>query len=250
MDPADSSRMTLEAPSELVGPLPRAVTLNDRDGRYALIVVLLFFVGGSIWLGWMGYDDVQQFKDRALLRSDGRIVVGEVTGFSSSRSGPTKVHYTFILGGVIHTGEAAEAVRWGPGLTLHTSDRILVRFLPSDPAINHPDAWEWSIAVGWSSVAFQVFFWLIGAFTLFYLCRCRILPRKGNVAAGIVTRCVRKNDSFHIEYDFRIADGTSMKGSSDRNKEYETGATVWVLYLPKRPLRNDLYPVPLFDIAG
>ena len=106
-------RVALEAPSELVGPLPRAVTLNDGDGRYVLIAVLLFFVGGSIWLGWKGYDDVQQFKYRALLRRDGRVVVGEVTGFSSSRSGPTKVHYTFTFGGVTHAGEAAEAVTWG-----------------------------------------------------------------------------------------------------------------------------------------
>jgi hypothetical protein len=250
MDVADSSRMTLEAPSELVGPLPRAVTLNDGDGRYALIVVLLFFVGGSIWLGWMGYDDFQQFKDRALLRSDGRIVLGEVTGFSSSRSGPTRVDYTFTFGGVTHAGEAAEAASWGPGLSLHKADQIFVRFLPSDPAINHPDAWEWSMAIGWSTIAFQIFYWLLGAFSLFYLCRCRTLPRLGNVAAGIVTSCVRKDDSFHIEYEFRTADGASMNGNSDRKEEYETGATVWVLYLPQRPRRNDLYPVPLFDIAG
>ncbi len=246
----DYGRMALEAPSELVGPLPRAVTLNDGDGRYVLIAVLLFFVGGSIWLGWKGYDDVQQFKYRALLRSDGRVVVGEVTGFSSSRSGPTKVHYTFIFGGVTHAGEAAEAVTWGPGLSLHKADQIFVRFLPSNPAINHPDAWEWSMAVGWPAVAFQVFYWLIGALSLFYLCRCRTLSRKGNAAAGVVTSCIRKDDSFHIEYEFRTADGASMKGNSDRKAEYEMGATVWVLYLPQRPRRNDLYPVPLFDIAG
>ena len=179
MNLPDSSRMTLEAPSELVGPPPRTVTLNDSDGRYLMIVVLLFFVGGSIGLGWRGYDDVQQFKDRALLRSDGRVVVGEVTGFSSSRSGPTKVHYAFAFGGVTHAGEAAEAVRWGPGLSLHKADQILVRFLPSDPAINHPDAWEWSVAVGWPSVAFQVFYWLIGALSTYLsACRCRTLTRK------------------------------------------------------------------------
>jgi hypothetical protein len=87
MDIANSSRVTSDAPSELAGPLPRTVTLNDSDGRYLLVGVLLFFVGGSIWLGWKGYDDIRQFKHRALLRSDGHVVVGEVTGFSSSRSG-------------------------------------------------------------------------------------------------------------------------------------------------------------------
>jgi hypothetical protein len=128
MDIANSSRVTSDAPSELAGPLPRTVTLNDSDGRYLLVGVLLFFVGGSIWLGWKGYDDIRQFKHRALLRSDGHVVVGEVTGFSSSRSGPTKVHYAFAFGGVTHTGEAAEAVTWGQGLSLQKADRSLSGF--------------------------------------------------------------------------------------------------------------------------
>ena len=250
MDLESTCCVSSETPSELVGPLPRKVTLNlDGDGRYLLIVVLIFFVGGSLWLGWKGYDDVQQFKERALLRSDGRIVVGDVTGFSYHRHGPTRVNYHFTFEGVTDSGSAEEP-NAGPGTSLHKSDKILVRFLPSNPALNHPYAWEWSPAIGWDWIAFQVYFWLMGSFSLVVLLRDRTLARKGNVASGVVTSCIRKDRSFHTEYEFRTADGAAMKGKTDRKDEYEIGTTVWVLYLPQRPRRNDLYPVPLFDILG
>jgi hypothetical protein len=250
MDLVDSDRVTLQAPSELVGQLPRTVTLNlDGDARYLLWIVLLFFVGGGIWLGWKGYDDVQQFKDRALLRSNGRDVVAEVTGLSYHRHGPTSVDYEFRFNGATYPGSAEEP-NAGPGTSLHKSDKILVRFLPSNPAVNHPYAWEWSPAIGWVGVAFQVFFWAMGGAALVVLCRDRTLARKGHVASGVVTSCVLKDRFFHVEYEFRTADGAPMKGNTDRKEEYETGTRVWVLYLPQRPRRNDLYPLLLFDVAG
>jgi hypothetical protein len=59
MELGTSGRAALKVPSELVGPLPRTVTMNfDGDSRYLLIIVLLFFVGGGIWLAWKGYDGI------------------------------------------------------------------------------------------------------------------------------------------------------------------------------------------------
>lgn len=250
MNLAASGRAASSTPSELVGSRPRRVKLNlDGDGRYLLLIVLLFFAGGGIWLGWRGYDDVQQFKDRALLRSNGRDVVGEVTSLSYPRHGPTSVHYRFAFNGVTYWGNAEEPDA-GPGISFNKSDKILVRFLPSNPAVNHPNAWEWSPTIGWVWASFQIFFWAMGGLALVALCRDRTLARKGNVASGIVTSCVSKDRSFRIEYEFRTAEGAPMKGNTDREVEYETGAKVWVLYLPQRPRRNDLYPLFLFEIAG
>jgi hypothetical protein len=250
MDLAASGRAELAAPLELGGPLPRTVMLNlDGDARYLLIIVLLFFVGGGIWLGWKGYDDVLQFKNGALLRSNGRNVVGEVTGFSRPSHGPTSVHYKFAFDGVNYFG-AAEEPEAKPETSLNKADKIFVRFLPSNPAVNHPCAWEWSLATGWVWVAFQVFFWGVGGIALVFLCRDRTLARKGNVATGIVTNCVPTDRSFHIEYEFRTADGTPMKGNTDRKEQHERGTRVWILYMPQRPRRNDLYPLLLFDVLG
>lgn len=251
MDLEASGRGTLAAPSELVGPLPRTVSLNlDGDARYLLAVVLIFFVGGGIVLGWKGYDDVQQFRQRAVLRSDGREVAGEVTGFSYTHNGPTKVKYRFIVHEITYSGSAAEPSTWGPGTSLHKSDTILVRFLPSNPAVNHPDAWEWSVYIGLVPVAFQLFFWIIGTLSLVVLYRDRKLAREGKAAAATVTSCTLSDKLFRIEYEFRTEDGASVQGKGDKNEKHELGKQIWILYLPKRPRRNQIYPLPFFDVAG
>jgi hypothetical protein len=251
MDIADSGRVALEAHTELMRPLPRTVTLNDgNDARYALIVVLLFFVCGGLWLGWKGYDDVQQFKHRAVLRSEGRVVIGEVTGFSFGRYTPMSVVYRFAVNGVTYSGRALEPENLGVGTSLDKGDKIPVRFLSYDPAVNHPDAWEWSLAIGWWFVAFQVFFWAIGGFCLALLMRDRKLARHGSIAAAIVRGCTPDDRRFRVEYEFRTGDGVLVKGHSDRPDECGIGTTVWILYLPQRPRRNDMYPLPLFDVVG
>jgi hypothetical protein len=251
MDVASSDRAALTAPSELAGPLPRRVTLNfDGDARYLLIIVLLFFVGGGIWLVWKGYNDVLQFQHRTVLRSDGRDVIGEVTGFSFGRERPTTVNYRFTVHGVTYSGSADEARTPGPGTSLNKSDKILVRFLPSNPAINHPKAWEWSAFIGLEYIAFQVFFMAMGGLALAVLWRDRKLAREGRVAEGVVTNCTRKNGSFRVEYEFRTEDGVPVKGNSDCVDEYGASARIWILYLPQRPRRNHIYPLSFFDIAG
>src|SRR5580693_1509947 len=104
MNLADSDRATSETPSELMGPLPRAVTLNlDGDGRFVLIVVLMFFVGGGIALGWQCYYELQQFQNRALLRRNGHVVVGTVTPPSRCCT-----YYRFNVGGKSYQGKAEE----------------------------------------------------------------------------------------------------------------------------------------------
>jgi hypothetical protein len=223
---------------------------SDGGARQLLMLVLLFFVGGGIWLGWKGYDDLQQFQRRALLRTDGRIVVGEVTGFSSSKGGPTNVKYRFSVHGVTYTNRAAEPDFLGTGSPLHKSDQIFVRFLPDNPEINHPDAWEWSPYIGIVPIAFQVFFFAMGTFLLVMLLRERKLAREGKAASAMVTSCTRSDKSFRIEYEFRTEDGVPMKGNSDSVEERKVGARIWILYLPKRPLRNQIYPLSDFDVAG
>ena len=236
------------APSELTGPVPRRVEMADGDAQYLLLVVLLFFVGGGLWLGWKGYDDVQQLKYRALLRNNGRVVIGEVTGFSFGRYTPMSVVYRFTVEGQSYFGKALEPVKPGSGTSFDKGDKILVRFLLSNPAINHPDAWEWTVAIGWWFVASQVFFWSIGCIALLFLLRDRKLARWGTVAAGTVTGCTPDDRRFRVEYRFSTEEGVEMEGHGDSPHEYGSGATVWILYLPRRPKRNDMYPLPLFHV--
>jgi len=114
--------------------------MSDGDARYLLLIVLLFFVGGSITLGWECFSDIRQFQQRAFLRSNGHGAVGVVTGLSFGRYTPMTVHYRFAIGGVTYYGKAKRPQGLGSWTGLDVSDNILVRFLPSNPTINHPDA--------------------------------------------------------------------------------------------------------------
>ena len=222
--------------------------MADGDAQYLLLIILLFFVGGGLWLGWKVYDDVQQLKHRAQLRSDGRVVIGEVTGFSFGRYTPMSVNYNFAVNGETYIGKALEPENPGPGTRLDKGEKILVRFLPSDPSINHPDAWEWSANIGWWFVAWVVFNWSVGSFALAFLLRDRRLARTGRVAAATVIGCRPDDRRFRVEYEFRAGNGDLINGHSDRADEYGVGAIVWILYLPSRPTRNDMYPLPLFHV--
>jgi hypothetical protein len=234
-------------PSELAGPSPRKVQLNSSpDAKYLLVIVLVFFVGGLIFLGWNGYDDIKQFNQRAVLRSDGSVVVGEVTGFSIARNAPIGVSYRFIVNGVTYSGEAKEPP---DGTSLEKADKIAIRFLPSNPAINHPVAWEWSAAIGWYFVVGEVFFTSMGGLALAVLLRDRRLAREGKVAAGIVTGCARDDRWFRVDYEFRTEGGVLMKGHNDFKDEYGAGARLWILYLPQKPHRNRSYPLSFYTVV-
>jgi hypothetical protein len=164
MEPEASSYGFATVPPELAGPLPRRVqlSLSEGDGRYLLLIVLVFFVGGLIFLVWKAYDDIKQFQQRTVLCGDAREVAGQVTGFSFGRYSPTSVNYRFTVNGVTYSGEAPELANPGPGTSFDKGDNILVRFLPSNPAINHPSTWEWSATIGWYFVVGEVFFTSMG----------------------------------------------------------------------------------------
>jgi hypothetical protein len=235
------------APSELTGALPRKTRLNSStDAKFGLTVVLVFFVGGLLTIGWRCYYDVIQFQQRAALRNDGRVVVGEVTGFTIARYAPMGVSYRFIVDGVTYSGEAKEP---SGGTSLNKADKIPIRFLPSNPDINHPDAWEWSAAVWWLYDTLEIFLTAMGGLAFAALWRDRRLAREGKVAAGVVTSCIPNDRRFDVEYEFHTGDDLLMKGKNDCADEYGAGARVWVLYLPRKPGRNALYPMSLFDVV-
>lgn len=248
MDREASTNAMEAAPSELTGGLPRKVRLNSSsDAKYLLAVVLVFFVGGLITIGWLCYYDVKELQQRALLRIENRVVVGEVTGFSIARYAPMGVSYRFIVDGVTYSGEAKEPP---DGTSLEKADTIPIRFLPSNPAINHPDAWEWSPAIGWLYTAGEIFLTAMGGLAFAFLWRDRRLAREGRAAAGVVAISIPDGRRFDVVYEFFTENGLRMKGKSDCADEYGAGARVWVLYLPQKPRRNQMYPLSFFEVVG
>lgn len=235
-------------PSELSGPLPRRVQMAYGDARYLLMVVLLFFVGGLTFFGWLVCADVEQIRGRSLLRRNARETIGQVTGFSFSRYSPMSIDYRFTVDGRTYYSEALEPQTHLPGMSFDKGDKILVRFVPSNPAINHPAAWEWSSSIGWWFVAAEVFLTAMGALALLVLLRDRKLARNGRAVSAVVKACRRDDRWFRIEYEFETESGAVMKGHSDLKDECGVGARIWILYLPHRPQRNHSYPLDFYSV--
>jgi hypothetical protein len=157
------------------------------------------------------------------------------------------VYYTFVIGGTSFSGKAE--IPNGQGIALHESDKISVRFLPSNPAINHPDAWEWSPLMSLVPIIFAIISIGFGGAALAILFRERRLVREGTAVPGIVTGCIRKDRGFQVEYAFRTEQGISIRGKSGSTDQFEAGANVWILYLSKNPRRNHLYPLPDYSVV-
>jgi hypothetical protein len=247
MDLEASGRGTPEMPDELAGPLPRKVEFDSNDAYFLVWVVLIFVLGGAICCGWYVSTSIKQVHQRAALRSNGREIVGQVTGLPTGR-GTRYVKYSFTLEGRDFSGEAR--IPGNSGIVLHERDHIIVRFLPSDPTMNHPDAWEWSPLMGLLPTGLLPFFGVLVVVALIFLRREQKVISNGKAVQGVVTGCTRNDGQFKVRYDFRTEDGGLVTGSSYSNDSYGTGDRIWILYLPESPRRNVSYPVPGSSVLG
>jgi hypothetical protein len=239
-----SDRAASAVPDELVGPTPREVYLSGNLASFLTVVVLLFIVGGGTVLGWWTFDAIRQSEHRAALRSGGQVIGGSITALTYSH-GDSFVSYTFTVNGRRYFGKSQVS-----GATPLRARQIAVVYLPSDPAINHPAAWEWSPLMQIMVVPFSLFFMGVTVWGLAHIHRERVLARKGKPARGIVTSCTPEKSGYQIEYEFRTDEGEHVNGTSDSQAPYESGQNIWILYLTKDPRRNHSYPLSDYEIPG
>lgn len=234
-------------PSEILGPLPRNVAICSDDARYLLTVVLITILGPLLGLGVYSLSELRNTQQRALLRSNGRDVAGEVTGLKIARGGVTDVEYSFVVDGSKYHGKAR--VPKHTDVVLNTSDQIRIRYIPSNPTINHPSAWEWSAFMGLDKAAFSLCFIGFGWIAFLMLYRERTLAREGKAVEGVVKGCAPRNREYQVEYRFRPENGEEVDGRCYCKDSYEAGDSVWILYLPMKPKRNHSYPLSLYRVV-
>lgn len=239
------SGMIQSMPSELRKRPPRNVRINSTAGRFWLIIGLLLLGMGSLALVYLGVGIFRQVQQQAVLRSSGREAVGVVTGTHGGHGNST-VSYRFTVDGVVYFGRAEMPPF---PLILQESEGIVIRYLPSDPALNHPAAWEWSNGTNIIPDIFVVFFTAIGGFALLTVLKERHLARVGTAAEGVVVKCARHKRQFRVEYRFGTGDAGQIRGSCDSGEEYQEGDHIWIIYLPGRPRRNHSYPLAFVEIA-
>ena len=246
MGEADGSGYARQThPSELDGPLPRSVHLNSNNGWFSLILALLFLGAGGVVCGFRCFDAFRQMQAQATLRRDGREAIGRVNTTHRGR-GPTFVSYTFTINGVSYLGDAQMP---DYRLVLHQADQITIRYLPTDPNVNHPADWEQSGIMGLGLTMFALVPTVIGGIALGVMFGDWKLARLGTVAEGIVASCAPNRSQFRVEYEFDTESGIHTKGSCDCWDEYEAGDRIWILYLLNRPQRNHSYPLAFFAVS-
>ncbi len=133
--------------------------------------------------------------------------------------------------------------------SLRKSNSLTVRYLPSNPDINHPAAWEWSLLSFciWMSIPIAI---VAGAgIPLARFCRRRQLVTVGAPVAGVVTQCVFKRVLFLYSYEFTTEKGEAFSGSGRSAVNQEIGESIWILYLPQNPRQNLPYPDSEFIVV-
>jgi hypothetical protein len=236
-------------PDELNGSTPRSAILSGNARRGALVLPfgLLIVLTATIYTV---RTEIPQIRTRLALQNNTRLAVAQITSLHSGGRGVEIVEYIFNGAGAPTSGSAR--VPYNFFATIRNSREIIVRYLSSNPAINHPDAWEWSLGAEDFFGGFALIcFWLggiAGVVYPIYLLRLRTLILYGRPAAATVESCMRDGRVFSYKYRFRSDDGLEKFGKGSTTRELEVGGGTWVLYLPKNPRRNCLYPSTEFEI--
>jgi len=253
--------MDATIPTELAGVLPRRMSAT-KTGIYLTLMSSAFLVFAIASAVWAGMNTVRQTEHRAALRADSSTTAGEITRLQKMKHSEV-VYYTFSASGRLYTGEAE--LPWQLHEDVDRSKPLTVRYLPTDPAVNHPAAWEWSffwwlpLSTGVLSLPdfsseFQWFmapfiFGPVGLVLSIALRKQRKLLAEGLPAAGVVTGCTRgSRGSYWLKYEFQSEDGRVVQGKC-QGKLQEIGAPLCILYLRQDTSQNLPYSKEIYRLA-
>lgn len=241
----DTNLSSVEAtciPTELTGAAsPRRLRLTGNGILMASVTAIMLALTAAFAVS-IGMDRMQQLQHRAALRNGAQEAIGQITRlWSPGRSHKTRVAYAFVANGISFAGEAQVPKQLAP--TLRESEAIPIQFLPADPAINHPAAWEWPALMDWDSLVALALGLTLAVFPLWALRSERKLVARGLSTAGKITKCAPAGrGGFSVNFDFYTEDGSVTNGSGWSQCPREIGEQVCVLYLPEAPQRNLSYP--------
>ena len=221
-------------PSELKGDLPRRTRLAKIGTQSAIVLTVLLAIAVPLFL-WAGVNAVHMTQIRAALRRDSREAIGNV-----DRRTRSEFYYSFALNGRTFTGRSSIQLS-----DLQVSDPLPILYLPSNPSINHPSAWEEPILLVWIPFFAPVALLLISLVVYISMHWDRHLVANGTPAVAVITKCTersgRSRNMFTIEYEFRTEGGIVTNGNSSSESRQEIGASICILYLLRNQRRNQTY---------
>jgi hypothetical protein len=233
-------------PRELARALPREVSMSVR-GTFMAILSVVFLVATVPLFIFVRNQDLRQAAPGELLRTQGREAQGEVTRlWRQTNPNTPMVTYEFSAGDRRLEGNASVPEKlWN---AVRKAGFLPIRYLPSDPSINHPVAWQDPPPPVWLPFFLPAFLVGCSIVLVVSLRRQARLAAEGCPSVGVVTGCYRVKRRWSVRYQFRTKDGVTAKGSSRLDHPLDTGAAICVLHLPENPRRNQIYPLPLYRV--
>jgi hypothetical protein len=250
----ESEPSQAEAPAispELIGPLPRRIQLTV-NGITLAVVTAIISASAVIFTCFIAAEAARQVQIRTALRSADNETLGKIEKLHQPYSLKEYVDYTFIANGKTYRGKAIVPLEVYHTIRLASS--LSIRYLPENPALNHPVDWEWSVRSEWDPIFTVILVAGLGCL-LFLVPRMRFERRlaiEGVAAIGVVTKCSvsgRGGEFINLKYDFRTQDGILVQGRGDFKTRQEIGTKILILYLPQKPKQNGPYPLTAWRIA-
>jgi hypothetical protein len=217
--------------------------VRPTDGMQKALWLGLFVLGvlATLMAGYV-HSKIQEALHREALSRVGRDAPARVTKIRPSRHG-SWVYYAFRFGGAVYQGKVnSDDMVWDA----HVGELIPIRFLPSDPSVNHPTPWVLWVWSDFVFVAFMLFSFGVAANAAVWVYGERRLARIGWVTEGKVIACAPNGSRFRVDYEIFDEHNTLFDGANENSDEYKTDSSIRVIYLRKNPKRNDTYPMDSF----
>jgi hypothetical protein len=223
-------------PSELTGQLPRRTRLAKNGVQSAIVLAILLLIAVPSMI-WACMNAMQLKQTRTALRQDSNEVIGRVDKRTKS-----EFHYSFVVNGRSFTGHASIQLQ-----TFQVSDPLPILYVPTNPSINHPAGWEEPSLVVWFPFFLPILFLLISLAVRISMRIDQRLVVKGIPAVAAITKCIERYgrsgqvNGFTIKYEFRTEYGMLTNGNSSSEVRLGIGASICILYLLRKPSRNQTY---------
>ncbi len=236
-------------PAELSGSGSREVRLSGRGIFIACLSALMALGGIAAAVGFSRMA-ARQERERDSLRGAGVEVQAVVTRHwrTGGKSDTRKIAYDFEYQGRTYHGSSEAPRSIWPSLAVGSA--IAVRFVPTNPDLNHPSDWEVNVIPKFVPGAMSAFLIGLGTLLVFLIRRQSQLLSDGRPAPARVTGHFRVKQGYMLKYEFRTLSGEVVKGRGGaRRKPLPAGSIVCVVYDSDNPRRNALYPFELVRLA-
>jgi uncharacterized protein DUF3592 len=223
----------------------RPVRLSGQ-GRAMVVISAVMLAAWPVLGLFLDSRAVRERDERQHLVSEGRETDAVITRVwrSGKDDADHMVAYRFTAAGEEIQGRSSAPARiWR---NLEPGGSLPVRYVPSNPKINHPAEWRGAVLPRWLPLVLMPPFWIPAVmFTVLIRRQMRLLS-EGRPAPGTITGVKRRDKTMLVTYEFRVLSGAIVKGKSSAGRRPPiTGSAVCVLYDPENPRHNALYPLQL-----